>query len=171
MLGSQPTQQATLSYVQSFIDAFKERKESNQTHYFFVFCSQKKFEKTPLQDRIRDLILAQTNYPKNLIIIPMSSQGDDVIAPLYFRSDATLTKSGGITAMELLSVAKGKIWIHHEETSLNILQKMLLSQKSSSSSYKGMPRWEYGNAIYLEELKGATIVTPETFFEATKSYL
>ena len=171
MLGSQPTQEATLQYVRNFIEVIKNDKIKHKKHVFFVFCSKKKFETTPLQKRIHDLILQMKDFPENLTIIPMSSQGDEVIAPLYFRSDATLTKAGGVTAMELIAAARGQIWIHHENT-FNPFERLLFDNPFFTlSSYKGMPKWEYGNATYLEETKGAQMVTPETFPEASRSFL
>ncbi|MCH9630572.1 MAG: hypothetical protein S4CHLAM37_05730 [Chlamydiia bacterium] len=171
MLGSQPTQEATLQYVKNFIDVINHESTKNKKHVFFVFCSKKKFEDVPLQKRIHELVMNMKDYPENLTIIPMSSQDDDVIAPLYFRSDATVTKAGGVTAMELIAAARGKIWIHHENT-FNPFEKLLFDNPFFTlSSYKGMPKWEYGNATYLGEMKGAQMVTPETFLQASRTFL
>jgi len=171
MLGSQPVQEASLSYVKTFIDVIRESKHHTTHHYLFVFCSHKTFEDTSLQVRLHDLIMNMPDYPKNLSIIPMSSQTDDVVAPLYFRSNATLTKAGGITSMELIAVANGKIWIHHEEKSSPLEKLLQHIRLPSLPSYKGMPKWEYGNATYLEKRKGAEIVSPETFADASKTYI
>lgn len=171
MLGSQTVQQASLSYVENFINMIKSDPNKSTHHYFFVFCSHKQLETMSLQEEIYQLIVRSSDYPSNLSIIPMSSQEDDVIAPLYFRSDATLTKSGGVTAMELIAVAQGKIWIHHEDK-LSPLEKLLIKNPFFNvPSYKGMPKWEYGNATYLEEIKGAEMITPDTFSTASRSYL
>jgi hypothetical protein len=168
MLGSQTVQEASLHYVKNFIDIIKNDLNTSIRYYFFVFCSHRSLEDIPLQDRIHSLIMSYPAYPSNLTIIPMSSQTDDVIAPLYFRSDATVTKAGGITAMELMAVAQGKIWIHREEKTAP-LEKVL--PLFSSLPYKGMPKWEYGNATYLGEMKGAEMISPEKFSEASKAYL
>ena len=149
MLGSQPMQEATLDYVKNFIELVKTYNHK-QNFYLFIFCSDKKYEPIPLQKRIFSMIESFENFPSNLIVVPMSSQTDEVIAPLYGKSIATITKAGGITSMELLVASKGKIWIHHEiPDALNT---------------KGMPRWEYGNALYLQKIKGASLTTPKTFF-------
>lgn len=171
MLGSQPTQEATLQYVRNFMEVVRHHKTSDQKHLFFVFCSKNKFETIPLQKRIYQLIQDSLDYPKNLTIIPMSSQEDDVIAPLYCRSDATLTKSGGVTAMELIAVARGTIWIHKENNFHPIDRFLFENALFALGPYKGMPKWEYGNATYLGESKGAQLVTPETFSEASKTFL
>ena len=70
--------------------------------------------KNSLLKRMHDFVQKVDNFPMHLNIIPMCFQGDEVIAPLYYRSDATFTRSGGLTSMELLSVATGQIWIHSE---------------------------------------------------------
>ena len=91
----------------------------------------------------------------------MCFQEDDVIASLYYRSNATFTRSGGLTSMELMSVAQGQIWIHSEVKKPNNHQKKVC---------KGMPIWEWGNAIYLQKKKGACFIHPETFVEVCKPY-
>lgn len=170
MLGSQPTQGATLKYVKKFIQLAK-KDLCGKKHWLFVFCSQKKFEDVSLQKRIHDLIIKTKDFPDHLKIIPMSPQEDEVIAPLFYRSDITLTRSGGVTAMELMAVARGQIWIH-KETSPSILDKLFQNKKILDLySYKGMPKWEYGNAAYLRKAKGAQMITPETFDETSKGYL
>ncbi len=170
MLGSQPTQSATLKYVKKFIQLAK-KDLNKKNHWLFVFCSKKRFEDVSLQTKIHNLIINNQNFPSNLNIIPMSAQEDSVIAPLFNRSDATVTRSGGVTAMELMTVAKGHIWIHRE-TSDSIFEKFLKNRSFFELySYKGMPKWEYGNANYLEKEKGAQIITPETFEEASEEYL
>lgn len=171
MLGSQTVQEASLRYVKNFINVIKSDPNKSTHHYFFVFCSHKQLENIPLQEEIHQLTMNTLDYPSNLSIIPMSSQEDDVIAPLYFRSNATLTKAGGVTAMELIAVAHGKIWIHHEDNP-TVLERFLVKNPFfTTHSYKGMPKWEYGNATYLEEIKGAQMITPDTFLKASSSYL
>jgi hypothetical protein len=171
MLGSQTVETASLGYVKSFIEMIQGDPNKDLLHYFFVFCSQKSSESTSLQEQIYNLITTFSDYPSNLMIIPMSAQEDDVIAPLYFRSDATLTKAGGVTAMELIAVAQGKIWIHHEDKPTSLEKLLSNNPFFTIHSYKGMPKWEYGNAAYLEEIKGAEMVTPETFSQASRPYL
>lgn len=151
MLGSQPHQQASVDYVRSIID-YAQSKTNRDPITVFIFCADKKFEKTPLQEKIFSFLEEQKNLEGNLTIIPLSSQPDCVIAPLYYRSQATITKAGGITSMELLSCSKGKIFIHHEASFFGLRKK----------KNWGMPKWEYGNALYLQQKKGATFVTPLT---------
>lgn len=160
LLGSQPTEEATTKYVKKYI-ALMHRLGINERHLLFVFCNTHHKHRNSLLKRIHSLVQKTDHYPKKLSIIPMCFQSDDVIAPLYYRSNATFTRSGGLTAMELMSVAQGQIWIH-SETRHGITD--------SENLRKGMPIWEQGNAVYLQEKKGAQFITPETFFDRCLSY-
>lgn len=160
LLGSQPAEEATLNYVKSYIEMMR-RAGNRERHLLFVFCNQHAEHKNTLLKRMHDLVQKTPDYPSNLNVIPMCFQDDEVIAPLYYRSDATFTRSGGLTSMELMSVAQGQIWIHSEVRHGTIDGEKLC---------KGMPIWERGNAIYLKEKKGARFITPDTFFEACESF-
>jgi hypothetical protein len=161
MLGSQPPQQAFLSYVENFI-AFVKNFHGVKNFWFFVFCSDKPSDPIPLQQRICSLVNSTENFPSHLRIIPMSNQKDHVIAPLYYRSDATITKAGGITSMELLQTAQGQIWIHYENSN-SWIQKILGFYCKKN---QGMPEWEYGNVLYLQNKKQAALITPANFYAA-----
>ena len=160
LLGSQPAAEATLKYVQHYIEMVK-KYGGHERHLLFVFCNSHTGHKNSLLKRVHDLIQKTIDYPLALNIIPMCFQEDDVIASLYYRSNATFTRSGGLTSMELMSVAQGQIWIHSEVKKPNNHQKKVC---------KGMPIWEWGNAIYLQKKKGACFIHPETFVEVCKPY-
>ena len=162
LLGSQPNEGATIKYVKNFISLAKRVEEKEIRHLLFVFCDHHPEQKHSLLRRVHDAIQKSTDYPPSLSIIPMCFQGDEVIAPLFYRSDATFTRSGGLTSMELLSVAQGQIWIHSE---------MKHGPYNSENLSKGVvPIWERGNAFYLQMMKGAQFITPETFPESCASY-
>lgn len=160
LLGSQPAEEATVQYVKNFIEMAKKGGDRGFRQLLFVFCNHRATPNNSLLRRVHNTVQKASNYPKHLNIIPMCFQGDDVIAPLYYRSDATFTRSGGLTSMELMAVTQGQIWIHSE-----IKGKHHLSKLS-----KGMPIWERGNANYLQEKKGAQFITPETFPDFCTSY-
>lgn len=160
LLGSQPTEEATIKYVKSFIDLAKKAGNRGFRHLLFVFCNHDAIHKNSLLRRVHDVIQKIGDYPEYLTIIPMCFQGDEVIAPLYYRSDATFTRSGGLTSMELMSIAQGQIWIHSEVKGTMDREKLA----------KGMPIWERGNAYYLREKKGAQFITPETFSTFCSTY-
>ena len=157
LLGSQPTEEATLKYVNKYIDSMYRLQMVKKRYLLFVFCNTHCKHKNSLLKRVYTLVRKKNHYPKNLNIIPMCFQSDEVIASLYHRSDATLTRSGGLTAMELLSVAQGQIWIHSET------RRGVINNKKNLA--RGMPIWEQGNAFYLQKKKGARFITPETLFD------
>lgn len=157
LLGSQPANNATLNYV------LKCLQISGKTPVIiFVFCSKHESGQPSLLRKVSDAVHQCDSYPTNLTIVPMSFQSDDVIAPLFFRSNMTCTRSGGQTAMELMSVSQGEIWIHSEAK----LQKFPLTEEELLA---GIPGWESANATYLQHERGAKIVTPDTFGPLVKA--
>lgn len=159
MLGSRPHQNATLNYVSNFIEMARAYPHPKYRDLLFVFC--RNFDERPnsLLKRVAERVAFEPNFPKHLTVIPMPFQDDDVIAPLFLRSDMTLTRAGGITAMELLSVCQGKIWIHTEKNEL-----------LPHSNRIGMPCWEEGNAQFLIQQKNANYITPDSFFSLCKDF-
>jgi hypothetical protein len=144
MLGSHQPEQATIAYVKRFIEA----KCDTTDDLLFVVATY---------DSLYNAIAALDSAP-HLEIIPLTFQEEGVIAPLLYRSDATLTKAGGLTAMELLAIARGEIWIHSESP-------------PDEEPLDGMPIWEAGNARYLMRAKGAHCVTPQTCHEPLRTFL
>lgn len=151
LLGSQPARAATLNYVKNFVEV---AKTTTSPIYLFVFCAN--HNEGSLFQKVSELVESIPEYPTNLTVIPFSFQNDNVIAPLFHRSDITISRSGGGTAMELMAVSTGEIWIHSEAKSKtkDLTLKELLS---------GIPVWESESALYLLKLKGAKILTPEIF--------
>lgn len=147
LLGSQPAQEATFRYAKIFASLAKEFPKS--MHYIFVFCANHKEGEESLFRKVADIASRMKNYPKNLSIIPFSFQREDVIAPLFYRSDINCTRSGGQTAMELMCVNTGEMWIHSEA-------------KKGQDPLEGIPGWEAASAAYLQKVRGAKIVTPDT---------
>jgi len=153
LLGSQPASDATFNYVKKFIEI--ARVCPLRPIHLFAFCANHHPKQSTLFKRVADFIENVPDYPRSLTIIPMSFQNDDVIAPLFFRSDITCTRSGGQTAMELMSVGRGKIWVHSEAKGK--------TQFTNEELLQGIPGWESANASYLQHVKNAELVTPETF--------
>ena len=156
MLGSRPHEKALLSYVSHYIEMAKQYED--QQHLLFVFCRNYDEKPQSLLKRVCDLVQFESHFPQSLSVIPLPFQNDDLIAPLFKRSDMTLTRSGGITSMELFSVCSGHMWIHTES---------LDNYRNKSA---GMPAWEEGNAHLLMQKKGAKFITPDTFFHTSKEY-
>lgn len=146
LLGSQPAGDSTLNYIKKMIALVKEFP-TIKTH-LFVFCADHKEGERSLFQKIAEAVSLVKDYPKHLSIIPFSFQTEKVIAPLFYRSDITCTRSGGQTAMELMCVSTGEIWIHSEAS-------------EGQDVLQGIPGWEAASAVYLQKLRGAKIVTPD----------
>lgn len=159
LLGSQPANEATFNYVKKFIEIAQESNSLKQPCYLFVFCSEHIPGQHSLFHKVFEYVDQMKNYPSSLVVVPFSFQNDDVIAPLFYRSDLTCTRSGGQTAMELICVSSGEIWIH-SETKQDPNQKEELSLEQL---LEGIPGWEAANALYLQKIRGGSVVTPETF--------
>jgi len=152
LLGSQPAKEGTLNYTKKFAALVKEFPKT--PFHLFVFCADHQEGEDSLFRKVTDFACQIKDFPKHFSIIPFSFQNEDVIAPLLYRSDATCTRSGGQTAMELMCVSTGEMWIHSEAKEKNPSMEMLL---------EGIPGWEAESAIYLQRMRGAKVVTPETF--------
>ncbi len=152
LLGSQSAYLAKIKYLKIIMEVASKFPEKNL--YVASFCPHSPSEKKTLFSMVCKEVSKKKDFPSNLTIIPLSFQPDEVIAPLFFRSDITLTRSGGQTSMELLAVARGISFIHSE-----------ISYKTEEleSLLKGIPCWESGNALYLIRKKEAEVVTPYIF--------
>ncbi|MDX8431017.1 MAG: hypothetical protein SNF33_04345 [Candidatus Algichlamydia australiensis] len=156
MLGSIPAECTTLRYIRHIIKTLRKLPNDAEPYHLFVFCNAHRPGAKSLLKRVHDLITTCRVYPEKLTVIPMTFQDDAVIAPLFFRSNATFTRSGGLTSMELMAVAKGQICIHSEASDPTL-------------AHHGMPKWEFGNAFYLQEKRGAKILTAECFEQSCPS--
>jgi hypothetical protein len=159
LLGSQPASEATLNYVKKFLQLAMEHHSPKQETHLFVFSADHEVGTESLYKKVSDYVSQQSHYPAHFSIIPFSFQSDDVIAPLLHRSDLSCTRSGGQTAMEIMCVSSGETWIHSEAKKGSEQEEDL----SLEELLKGIPGWEAENAVYLQRVKGARIVTPETF--------
>ncbi|MBS0625218.1 MAG: hypothetical protein JSS32_04140 [Verrucomicrobia bacterium] len=161
LLGSQPAYEGSLNYVRKFLQLGREC-DSVTTH-LFILCSNHRPKERSLLRSVSELVSQAKDYPKNFSVIPLSFQNDDVIAPLFYRSNGTCTRSGGQTLMELMCVSQGEIWIHSEAK-----KKGRLTDKELLN---GIPGWESANAVYMQKMYGAKIVTPELFASHAKKIL
>lgn len=158
LLGSQPAFDGTLCYVSNLIN-FIKKSNIKRNVVIFPYCST---FSDGLIKKMHDMVMEQKDYPDNLSIIPMSFQDENVIAFLFFRSDLTITRSGGQTAVELLRVSKAKICIHSEYKGDNPTEKKLL---------KGIPAWEAGSASYMKEIMNASIINDDIFIDICKKLI
>ncbi len=163
LLGSQPASEATFNYVLNFIQLCQVESPKTPCH-IFVFCSGHECLSQCLFQKVSDTIAGMKEYPRHVTVVPFSFQNDDCVAPLFFRSDLTCTRSGGQTAMELMCIGTGEMWIHSEtkkdpEQNEDLTLEQLLA---------GIPGWEAANALYLCKVRSARIVTPDTIAPIAK---
>ncbi len=184
MLGSQPTHQSVLNWLDTFAQAAPSG-EQKRTEHLFLFCGAPATENNPnellsaVQEKLRTLEL-----PPHLKVTPFTFQDADTIALLLARSDCSITRSGGATCMELLHLhhsnidRPGKLTLIHSEAELDQgeiehemkkmelkeqhqnLQKEELAAKASEQYLRkeGIAVWEASNAKYLENKIGAHVV-------------
>jgi len=157
LLGTYPSEKGLVEYMQSLV-AFA--KKSSEETIFFAYCSHFDSRKSTLFQDLCEKICKIKDYPKNLTIVPFSLQPQETIASLFYRSNTTISRAGGGTAMELMSVVKGDILIHSETYDKNASREKLL---------KGIPGHESGAAEYLEEKVKARVVNPELFLSYLKT--
>lgn len=165
LLGSQPSGEATLNYVKKWTQIAKEPAYSNVLLYLFVFALEHRPKEFTLFKKITDFVSRSKNFPKHLHVIPFSFQDDDVIAPLFYRSDLTCTRSGGQTAMELMCTHPTEIWVH-SETKATRNQPL-----STEELLQGIPGWESESARYLLTFQKAKLVTPQTLTLPARQFL
>lgn len=154
LLGSQPANKSTCNYVKYFTEIAKTIK-NNENLYLFVFCHEYKEDENSLFHKIYDFIKDYSNFPSNMKIIPMSFQQEDTISSIFYRCDVAITRSGGSTAMELMSISHGEKWIHSE------FKKKVPKDITYKKLLKGIPFWEAGSAEYVKNKSNGKIVTPE----------
>ncbi|OGN61257.1 MAG: hypothetical protein A3F40_02875 [Chlamydiae bacterium RIFCSPHIGHO2_12_FULL_27_8] len=161
ILGSQPAYNAAISYVTNTIEFIKKNKIKKPV-VLFVYCMFDNFQIRKKFSRIINFALSDIN---NLHIIPMSFQNEETMASLYLRSNLTVTRSGGQTAMELKTISKGINLIHSEFRTKNLKKiedKYLLN---------GIPVWEAGNALYMQKMMKAKLTNIDIFNSHLKNYL
>ena len=166
LLGSQPAQEATLNYIRRFLRLCAETDQRTPIH-FFVFCGQHRVGDDSLLRKLTDLTIHLKDYPAHVSVMPLSFQNDETIAQTFYRSDLTLTRSGGQTAMELMCVMSGEIWVHSEAQK----PSGQIDDLTTDQLLRGIPGWEAGSALYLHKMRHAKIVTPETFIPHGRRFL
>ncbi len=155
LLGSQPAFEGSLNYVRQFLDLAREFQHLGVVGHLFVFCANHRPQENSLLKSVSDLVAQTEAYPPNFSVVPLSFQNDGVIAPLFYRSDSTCTRSGGQTLMELMCVGTKHIWIHSESKKK--------TWKTDLDLLEGIAGWEAANALYMQQVYGAKIVTPYSF--------
>ena len=155
LLGSQPAHEGSLNYVRKFLEMAKDYDYLKIPSHLFIFCANHHPKENSLLKKVSELVRDMDPHPKFFSVVPLSFQNDEVIAPIFHRSDCTCTRSGGHTLMELICVAPKQIWIHSEAKKSKCLNQEDLLE--------GIVGWESANALYMQHIHGAKIVTPDSF--------
>jgi len=187
MLGSQPSTQSVLDWLETYCEASKIQ-QTNHTNYLFLYCGAPSTANNPnpLLEAVHKK-LQSMQLPEHVKIVPFTNQGADTIALLMARSDRTITRSGGATCMELLHLndhlpknPNKQILIHSEEPMPTGAEKEKVRKRIKKKDRyknlnkdqldravterilrkKGIVLWESSNAKYLEEKLGARVVNP-----------
>lgn len=158
MLGSHPSQCAITHYLREFyllMEKVEKRLNKIPTTHLFILYQPGKRHELNLSDELVSFILNQHHVPKQFHVYPLTKQSDTIVASLFARSQATITRASGLTSMELLAVSPKEIWIHQEPPS-----------RFFGIGHHGMVTWEYGNALYLIKKRGARLIQPKKVQEA-----
>ncbi len=129
MLGSQPTQESILNWVEQFIEAQHAAVNNANTHattkntYIFVYCgpaTSPQNQNTLLEevDRYIDQLRDDNKLPQNCNIIPFSQQPPEFVALALARADWTVTRTGGATTMELHNLFKSGVVQREKKTTI-----------------------------------------------------
>ncbi len=171
MLGSQPTSDSIIAYVDEFVR--KARDNPSQQYKLFAFAG--KFSDDCFYKTLCQHITQITPWPLNLLVTPLSFQDPAHLVSLELKCH-TITRSGGLTIMELLVLeetnknAKNprKRFIHAESVKesmplhlmpLEYVPKQLKIKpiKTYENSIplrtlaESIPLWERGNYFYLKQ--------------------
>ncbi len=127
MLGSQPTTLSVLNWIESFVTAKNKKEQENaentdpRQEYLFLYCGAPPLtENNPLLDEVNEYITrlkAEGRLPSNFNIVPFTNQSANEIALLMARANTTITRSGGATTMEILTLFEtGVVRKEHKTT-------------------------------------------------------
>lgn len=161
-LGSQASKK-TKEYANTLIENMQAYSKNNpdRKFYFFFACGEHKEKAIDLFKQIHEL---NKKIPKSLKekfhIIPIGFQDDEELAPLIHRADIGIYSSGGITCMEVLTTAKGRVLLHSD-----IHLKNQNFDNLNAKLLEGIALWEKGNAQYLIKEKNATMTAPGACFQ------
>lgn len=173
MLGSQPTASAVEGYARASLSL---PKLESAKRYVLLACGKPRVEAYAklYADMVR---LAKESEGTTTVLVPFTGQD---AKEMLGRADITITRSGGMTAGELLALRTRKedqkqMLLHVESVADKRATKILAKhlQKSEKqdaleaafeeSALEGMVPWEAGNARYLMKAVGAKVVIPKIF--------
>jgi hypothetical protein len=143
MLGSQPHTKTIHKYLEKFSELI--RHSPSKEYLLFVLGNSSISGWKQLLNFWEDL----EDLPKNFHPILLSMQEHETVAHLLKISNRTITRSGGLTSMELFKIQQKNALIHTDII------------RNHQPVLRKMPPWEIGNAEVLIERIGAKIIHPD----------
>jgi hypothetical protein len=107
MLGSVPTTESVIDWLHTV--AATHKAENPGHHYFFMYCGLVGSPLLSLVNEEVQKLKEQGKLSPNFSVVPFTNQDDPEIALLMARSDVSVTRSGGMTSMELLHLHNADI--------------------------------------------------------------
>ncbi|CAE7224890.1 unnamed protein product [Symbiodinium sp. CCMP2592] len=178
MLGSQPTVDAMLKYAVESLKLPDKADPNKGKRYVFLACGRPGTAayKQLYADMLALVKSSPGSGPANrTILVPFTGQR---AAELLGRADVTITRSGGLTAGELLALQhrgdKKRFLLHVEPVGDEAKTRALAALPATVSdadafrlaathaNLLGMVPWEAGNARYLQQVVSAKLVEPES---------
>ncbi len=95
MLGGIPTEDAILDYIDQTIKIAKNQSKPEGTNYLFIACGKPELG---IYEKALEKLKEHT-HSDNIKIIPFTGQD---CKEIFGRADITITRSGGLTSMELM---------------------------------------------------------------------
>eukprot|EP00435_Cladocopium_sp_Y103_P051519 s1358_g16.t1 len=159
MLGSQPTASAVEGYARASLTL---PKLISANRYVLLACGKPRVE-------------AYAKLYADMVQLAKESQGSTVLVPftgqdakeMLGRADITITRSGGMTAGELLALRTRK---DDQKRMLLHVESDAVAAAFEEAALEGMVPWEAGNARYLMKAVGAKVVIPEIFVAVLHNY-
>ncbi|CRX39094.1 hypothetical protein [Estrella lausannensis] len=166
MLGSQPTKQAIVDYVDKFL--LEAKQNPKESYKLFAFAGKFIPGKECFYKELCDYIKTQKNWPSNLRVIPLSFQNPEHLVNLELKCN-TITRSGGGTVMELLVLHE---LVEGKKSKLKPKMRFIHAQKVKGRDLESsIPLWERGNYLHLRGAVGSKhckVVDPHEMFRDSR---
>lgn len=141
MLGSIPSEEALFNYVRTIGKTISS--DATNKSYLFISCGAPKLG---IYQKMVAFI-ARENFSSTLI--PFTAQP---VEKIFARADFTITRSGGMTTQEILSLKTNP---KRNDSKMVLIHSGAISSHAFPSEEdlikRGIPLWEAGNARYLKE--------------------
>lgn len=164
MLAKEAGHAATLEYVEAFVRLFSS-PEKKPTTLVYVACGTNQPLLTTLCRRLQEFRPLQA---QGLHFVPLGYQTDRVIGQIMRFCDYTITKSGGITSLEIqVAAVEATHYIHAPSQCYD--QKLQKIDRQKAAEQMVLHEWE--NFCALEKKCSAQLITPTALLSELSSGL